>query len=136
MGPLEKEIPACRAFFHLTNISLIVFLSESPVREPPPCSLTGILHHQSHCPSKVILFFHSFIHVCLLESPKRSPPTYIQEKHKVTVHGVPSRQKAYIQWGAAWFPKGIINDTAISTPVPSSLQHDTFHLGLGRPEPC
>jgi hypothetical protein len=21
------------------------------------------------------------------------------------------------------------------TPVPCSLQHDTFHLGLGRPEP-
>ena len=30
---------------------------------------------------------YSFIHVRLLESPKRSPPTYIQEKHKVTVHG-------------------------------------------------
>jgi len=23
----------------------------------------------------------------------------------------------------------------ITTPVPHSLQHDTFHLGLGRPEP-
>jgi hypothetical protein len=26
-------------------------------------------------------------------------------------------------------------DTAITTPVPCSLQHDTFHLGLVRPEP-
>jgi hypothetical protein len=43
--------------------------------------------------------------------------------------------KAYIQWGVAWFPKRIINDTAITTPVPCSLQHDTLHLGLGRPEP-
>jgi len=68
---------------------------------------------------------YSFIHVCLPESPTRSPPTYIQEKDKVTIHGSPCRQKAYIQWGAGWFPKGIVNDTAISTPVPCSLWHDT-----------
>ena len=77
----------------------------------------------------------SFIHVCLPDSPKRSPPTYIQEKHKVTVHGAPSRRKAYIQWGVAWFPKGIVNNTAISTSVACSLRRNTFHLGLGRPEP-
>jgi hypothetical protein len=57
------------------------------------------------------------------------------EQHKVTVHGAPRGQKAYIQRGAAWFPKGIVNDTAITTPVPCSLRHDTFHIGLGRPEP-
>jgi len=57
------------------------------------------------------------------------------KKHKVIVHIAPCRQKAYIQWGAAWFPKGIVNDTALCTPVPCSPQHDTFHLGLGRPEP-
>jgi len=38
--------------------------------------------------------------------------------------------------GVAWFPKGIVYDTAITTPVPCSLQHNTFHLELGRPEPC
>jgi hypothetical protein len=32
----------------------------------------------------------SFIHVCLPQSPKRSPTTYIHEKHKVTVHGAPA----------------------------------------------
>jgi hypothetical protein len=57
------------------------------------------------------------------------------EKRKVTVHEAPRGQKAYMQWGAALFPKGIVNDTAITTPVPCSLQHDTFDLGLGRPEP-
>jgi hypothetical protein len=90
-------------------------------------------------------FIYSFIHACLPESPKRSPPTYIQGKHKVTVHRTPRRWKAfhitprrwkaYILWGAAWFPKGIVNNTAVSTPVPCTLWHDTFHLGLGRPEP-
>ena len=82
----------------------------------------------------VYVFIHSVSYVCLPDSPKRSPLTY-GEKHKVTVHGAPRRRKAYIQWDAAWFPKGIVNDTAISTPMPCSPRHDTFHLGLGRPEP-
>jgi len=47
----------------------------------------------------VYLFIHSFIHVCLLESPKGSPPAY-GEKYKVTIHGAPRRRKAYIHWGA------------------------------------
>jgi hypothetical protein len=45
----------------------------------------------------VCLFINSLIHVYLLESPKRSPLTY-GKKHKVTVHGAPRRQKAYIRW--------------------------------------
>ena len=66
---------------------------------------------------------HSFIPVCLLESPKRSPPTYIQEKHKVTVHGAPPpRWKAYMQWGVAWFPKGYsgMNTTVVENDVSSA----------------
>jgi hypothetical protein len=75
----------------------------------------------------VYSFIHSFNHACLPKSPKRSPPTY-GTKHKVTNQGAPCRWKAYIQQGAAWSPKGIVNDTAISTPVPRSFRHDTFHL--------
>ena len=41
-----------------------------------------------------------------------------------------------IKWGAAWFPKGIADDIAITTLELCSLQHDTFHFGLGTPEPC
>jgi len=57
------------------------------------------------------------------EFPKRSSPTYGEGEHKVTIHGAPCREKAYIRWSAAWFPKEIIN------------KHSTFHGGLGRPEP-
>jgi len=32
-------------------------------------------------------------------------------------------------------PQGDCYDPAISTPVTRSLRQDTFHLGLGRPEP-
>jgi hypothetical protein len=67
--------------------------------------------------------------------PKEKPSQEMWGKHTVTVHGVPRGQKAYIQWDAAWLPKGIVNNTAVTTPVPCSLQHVTFHLGLGRPEP-
>ena len=72
---------------------------------------------------------HSFIHVCLPESPKKGAllHTY-RKKHKVTIHRASRRRKAYVQWGAAWFPKGIVNDTAVSTPVPRSFRHDTFFL--------
>jgi len=45
-----------------------------------------------------------------------------------------SRQKDYVQWGCAWFPKGISYDTAITSPVPCSLQHSTFYLGFSRLE--
>jgi hypothetical protein len=43
------------------------------------------------------------------------------EKHKVTVHGAPRGQKTYIQWGAAWFLKGIFYDTAV-THYPCVIQ--------------
>jgi hypothetical protein len=64
--------------------------------------------------------------------PKKVALLQNGEKHQVTVHGTPHGQKAYIQWGAALFPKGTNNDTAIITPVPCSLQHNISHLGLGR----
>ena len=48
--------------------------------------------------------------------------------------GAPRRRKAYKQWGAAWFPKGIVNDISISNPVPCSPRDDAFYLGLGRPD--
>ena len=36
-------------------------------------------------------------------------------KHTVTVHGAPRGRKAYIQWRAAWFHKGIVNGIAVNT---------------------
>ena len=116
VGPQRERYPLEGQFYISLNISLIVLLSEYPVYEPPPCILTGstrteIIRHQSHWPSEGILFINLFIYSSIhvsAESPKSSPPTYRQEKHKVTVHGAPRRRKAYIQWGAAWFPKGIV----------------------------
>ena len=139
-GPYGEKYLLTGHFYLSLNISLFTCPSESLVREPPPCSLTGspwaaILCHQSHWP--IYSFKHSFIlsfmYVC--QSPQKGAPLHTYgEKHLVTIHGAPRGRKAYIQWGAAWFPKGIVYDIAISTPVPCSLQYGTFHLGLGRPE--
>ena len=76
----------------------------------------------------------SFIYMC--QDPQYGALHEEWGKHLVTVHRAPHGWKAYIQWGAAWFPKGIVQDIAVSTSVTCSLQHDTFHLGLDRPEPC
>ena len=53
------------------------------------------------------------IHICLPESPKKGALLRNGEKHKVTVHGAPRGWKAYIHWSAAWFPKGIVDDSAM-----------------------
>ena len=74
-----------------------------------------------------------FFYVC--QSPQKGALLQSGNKHTATIHGAPCGQKAYIQWGAAWFPKGIINDIATTSPVPCSPRHDTYHLGLDRPEP-
>jgi len=106
-GPYGEKYPLTRHFYLSLTISLFIFPSESSVRESRPCSLTGspwaaILRYRSHWST-----FHSFMYVC--RSPQKGAllRTY-REKHKVTVHGAPGRRKAYTQWGAAWFPKGIV----------------------------
>ena len=76
-----------------------------------------------------------FILSCLSESPVTEISLETRGKYMVTIHGAPRRLKAYIQSGAAWFHKGIVYDTNISTPVPCSLQHDTLHRGLSRSQP-
>ena len=76
---------------------------------------------------------YSFIH--LSEVPVYELSYEMFGKHKVTVHRAPRGRKDYIKWGATWFPKGIIYVTAITTPMPCSLQLDTFHLILGRLQP-
>jgi len=54
----------------------------------------------------------------------RSPSTELHADGRPTYNGV--------QPGSL---KGNIYDTAITTPLPCSLQHDTFHLGLEDTKP-
>jgi len=77
-------------------------------------------------------FIHSFISVGV---PRKGALPRNTGKMYSYRPGAPCGREAYIQWGVAWFPMGIVNDTAVTIPVPCSHQHDTFHLGLGIPEP-
>jgi hypothetical protein len=118
-GPYGEKYPLTRYFYLSLNIYLFFFLSESPVSEPPPCSLTGspwaaILYHQRHW-STVYSFIHSFICVC--RSPQKGALLHTYgKKHEVTIHRAPRRWKAYIQWSAASFPKGTVM-TLLSLPL-------------------
>ena len=48
-----------------------------------------------------------------------------------------SKQKEHLhKRGATRFHSGTVYSAAVTTPAPCSLQHHTFQLGLGRPEPC
>jgi hypothetical protein len=46
------------------------------------------------------------IRSCMPESPKRGPPTYTQEKHKVTVHGAPRWTEGLHTMGRGLVPQG------------------------------
>ena len=66
-GPYGERYLLTWYFYISLDTSLFIFPSESPVREPPPYSLTeslwkGILCHQNH-------FIHSFMYVC--QSPQK-----------------------------------------------------------------
>jgi hypothetical protein len=68
---------------------------------------------------------YSCIHIS--QSPHlRSSSTTHGEKNTVTIHRAPRGQKAYIQWGAAWFPKGIVHNTVIV--YPSAIQPSAWYL--------
>jgi hypothetical protein len=71
-GPFGEKYPLTGHMYVSLNISLFIFPSESPVKEPFPYSLTGspwtgTPRHQGHW--SIHSFFHSFIHsfmyVCL-----------------------------------------------------------------------
>jgi len=128
-GTLQRETPSTEpSTSHplKTHLSLRIpskgAASMFPIRVP--------VDRDTQSPEPLV---YLFMYVCQI--PQKGALLQNGEKHKVIIHRAPHRQKAYIQWSAAWFPKGIVTDTAISTPVPCSPWHDTLHLGLGRPVP-
>jgi hypothetical protein len=110
----------------------LTFLSKSLEKKPsihvPPTAAP--METAAMFPEPIV---HSFISPYNYHSPQlRTSPMKEAGKHMVTIRGAPHGQNAYIQRGAAWF---IVCYQGISTPVPCSLQHNTFHLVLGRLEP-
>jgi hypothetical protein len=91
-----------------------------------------MLHFQSHS------FIYSFIHQSIIhQSPhfkELSHKTWGRKMWSLSMQPPTRTQKAYVQRDAAWFPKGIVYEIAIITPVPCSIWYDTFHLGFSRQE--
>jgi hypothetical protein len=115
----KKKEPSCAC----QKKSLKVPGKGAPLHVPPKGSpRREMLRLQSQW------FIHSFISVGVT---KKGALLRKRGNHTVTVHGAPSGRKANIQWGAAWFPKGIVFDTAITTPVPCRLQHDKVYVIQG-----
>jgi len=96
---------------------------------PPPRSPAWSLWREMLC-LQSLWFIHSCISV---GSPQKGVLPRDAVKIPVTVSVAPRGRKACVQWGVAWFPKRIANDIALTTRVPCSVQHDTFHHSLGRP---
>jgi len=69
-----------------------------------------------------------YIHLYPSESPKKEPSHEKLGNHTVTVHGAPSGRNAYMKWDAAWFHRGNVFETAITTPGSCSLQHDEDYV--------
>jgi len=105
----------------------LIFLEKSPVKE-----LTAMFPNRVRTKKDAPFpepMVYSLIYIRL--SPQlRSFPTKWGEKIRSPSTDPHVDGTTYIQWGANWFPRAIVYDTAVTNPVPCSLQHDTFHLGL------
>ena len=93
-GPLWRKTPFSRASFY-------TFPSESLVNESPSMFPNRVpMEREASSPEPMV--YHLFISVTV---PIKEPSHKKQGKHLVTVHGAPHGRKAYMQWGAPWFPK-------------------------------
>jgi hypothetical protein len=111
-SPIDRDAPS-------PEHSLTCLL-KTPGKEPPSWFPDGApMDRDAHSQS-----LHEF---SISWSPHiRSSPATHREQNMVTVREAPHRRKAYIQWGAAWFPKGIVYDTAID--YPSAMQPSARYL--------
>jgi hypothetical protein len=79
-------------------------------------------------------FTYSFIHIS--RSPQlRSSPKNTGGKKQSLSTGPHADKRPTWNWVRPDSPRGSFTTLLLTTPVPCSLQDNTFHLGLGRPEP-
>ena len=98
-------------------------LSKPPVKQPPPCS-----PNRSSVERETLCFqtHFFFIHLHLLQSPVTEPSP--EKGDNIRSPSTEPHVDGGVRPGS---PVG-----SVTTPVPCSLQHDSFYLGLGRPEVC
>ena len=122
-GPYRERYLLTGHFYISPNISLFTFPSESPVKEPGPCSLkgspwTGILRHQSQwC---IYSFISSFMYVC--QSPQKG----------ALLHMGKNIRSSYTQPHADGWP--IYNDVRSVSPRTCGVSHNLSFLLLLLPK--
>ena len=101
--------------FHWERCSI----SKSLVNKPPrPHSPTGPLWKELLISRTNGLFFHSY----LSESPVKELSDKAGRKHMFNIQKTPHEDGMLTDnWDVTWFSKGIIYNTAITTPVPCIL---------------
>jgi hypothetical protein len=142
-GALWREMPITRAFY--------TYNLGSPVKEAPSRFPSQSPHREGHTISKARLHLS-------LKGPGKKPPMWFPNVAPwnempiptAFLHFIPSFTGKEIRspsaephadgrptYSGVWpgSPRGSFWTLLLTTPVPCSLQHNTFHLGLGRPQP-
>jgi len=134
--PMERDSRFQSLLFHISRspnkqVFLIkqnfTFLLMSPVKDPPSMVLQRGPCGECSVPKSNGLFIYSFIRIS--ESPVKEMSRETGGKHMVTVNGAPRGQKAFIKWGAAWFPNRILYHTAVTTPEPCRVHFQASQCG-------
>jgi len=119
-GPYGEKYPLTGHFYLSLNVSLSLRVPGKGAPSMfPNRVLMGI-----NTPSLELLVYFSFMYIS--QSPQKGVPLHTYgEKHTVTVHGAPRRRKAYMKWGAAWFPRGSLRHCCT---YPSAMQPSARYL--------
>jgi hypothetical protein len=147
MGPLWKR-PFTEPSFTYSSGSpvkkppLQVPLTEPPLREMPVS--TAFFYIPTGVPIKngLLIKSHPPLKVPGKEAPLYGPTTgpvwremFRFRSHSYLSESVvkrPSTKQEVNIWSLSTKPHAFVYNIAVTTPVACSLQHDTFHLGLGR----
>jgi len=79
--------------------------------------------------------FHSSINSCTSAGVPKNESSYIHMGKKCHCPWSPTHTESIHTMCCDLVSQGDRYNTAISTPMSCSLQHDTSHLDMGRPEP-
>jgi len=127
-GPYGERYLLTWHFYSCLAISLFIFPSESPVRGPPPCYLTGspwtgILRHQSHW--SIHSFIYLFIHSCMSAGVPKKKPSCIWGKTYGHRPWSPMPMEGLHTMGCGLVPQGDLQGSnsprTMHLPLPSIL---------------
>jgi hypothetical protein len=122
-NPIEREAPSPEHSF--------TCLSETPGKDlpsqfPDGAPMARNSHSQSH--RELNISWSPHLRSCRAAQVETNMVTVCRAPHRRD--GRPTYNE--VQLGS---PRGLFTTLLFTTPVPCSLQHDTFPRGLGRPEP-